>query len=96
MGRIQRMTVTTTPHAVDVGTDGKLFLQAIGADIRVGYDQGMLDYFTLHAGETYKFNQPVEAGRGQLLYFAVGSSTSVLEIWVTKGTGTNIGHRGGE
>ncbi len=96
MGRIQRMTITTAPHAVDVGTDGKLFLQAIGAPIQVGYDQGMNDYFTLHAGETYKFSQPVEAGRGQLLFFATGSSTSVLEIWVTKGTNTNIGHRGGE
>jgi len=83
MGRIQRISTSTTPSGVDFGTSGKLLLHVVTTDLRVAYDESMSNYFTLLAGNQYVLDQPTSMNA--LMWVATGSSTGVLELWATQG-----------
>lgn len=90
-GRIQRITIGTTATPVDLTTaTGKVLLRVVGADVRVGLDPGRItagEYFTLVDGSSVVFDQPTDLG-GELTYFATGSGSATLELWITSCGGT--------
>lgn len=90
-GRIQRITVGTTATPVDLTTaTGKVLLRVSGADVRIGFDPSTItagEYFTVADGSTLVFDQPTDLG-GQLTYFATGSGSATLELWITSCGGT--------
>jgi hypothetical protein len=85
-GRIQRISLTTTATAVDLSTAmGKVLLRVVGGDVRVGLDPAQMDggiYFTIVDGSTVVLDQPTDLG-GELHYFATGTGTATLELWLT-------------
>lgn len=85
-GRIQRISVDTTATAVDLSTTtGKVLLRVDGGDVRVGLDPAQMTagvYFTIKDGSTIILDQPTDLG-GELHYFATGTGSATLEVWIT-------------
>tara|TARA_B100000424_G_C22923812_1_gene491465 strand:+ start:1416 stop:1694 length:279 start_codon:yes stop_codon:yes gene_type:complete len=85
--RIFRYTITNPDFlSVDWKTaTGKLLIRIDGDNVRLGYDQQLMNsdvYFTLAAGQTFVFDQPVSLGSNELLYLQ-SEGLSVVEVLLT-------------
>lgn len=84
MGRIQRLSLTSTATGIDLTASGKVLLRVSGGDVRIGLDPVRMtagEYFTLTDGTSLVLDQPVSLG-GELHYFAA-VTTATVEVWIT-------------